>query len=316
MKKFKITFLLLWFAVILFLMTASFTNLIFNEDRKTVYNITFVLDDDQKPQYDLLKKGIEQARQGTGVKLYYLNLYDNTDKEDIVTQLKEQLAQKDMVIVKCDSTPLLSAAVQECSQPQKLICIQAGETVPAACCNIHTDERNRGLSLAQRIGKDQGNDCTVYVFGSAYEKAEQDTCIGGLQEGGLPVVHCLERSEEDLKKRLEEICAANEAAAVVGMQPEMVKRIVQLTEAAGTDAGAVPVYGFGFDSEVLQYLEEGRIKAVNVTSDYYAGYAGVYSAWLALEGEQVERNLELGSKTVGRDEMFLEEYAEVLFAGE
>lgn len=309
MKRFKILLLVLWCSLLLFLAAASFTNLIFDENEEKVYNVTVVLEDDQKPLYENMKAGIRKALEGTGVKIYYLNL-SGKDQAEICQSLEEQCREKDMVIVKCDSNPLLEPLLKQCDTRQKVICLNADDELSGILCNIHTDEYSRGESLAQRIEKEQGEDCILYVFGSAYEKLHQDVCALGLLGSNLKVIACLERSEEEICERLASIEASGENAAAVSVKTEFMKELAECQTKTGTE---IPLYGFGYDKEIIKLMEDDKIQAVNVVSDYSMGYMSMKTAALAIDGKLDYQEQVLESYTVGRDEIFSEKYENILF---
>ncbi|MDD6065375.1 MAG: substrate-binding domain-containing protein [Firmicutes bacterium] len=309
MKKRNILLLFLWCAGILFLMAASFTNLIFDENREKVYNISIVLDDDQKMEYENLKAGLNEALKGQGVKIYYLNLFGCSEQE-MQDKIQEHCEIKDMLIVKCDVSPRLQSLLEKCDSKKKIICLNGSEKLAGSACNIRTDAEERGRSLAQRICREQGEECTIYVFGSAYEKLSQDACAAALASDGMTVVPCLERSDADIRSRLKEIQAQEGKAAVVAMKTGFLKNLVELQVKENT---RIPLYGFGYDSEILKFMENGKIQAVNVIPDYYMGYLGMKTALLSLDKKLDYEDQILDSCTVGRDELFSEEYEDMLF---
>lgn len=308
MKKRNIILVSVWFCLLLFLMVASFTNLIFKEDQERVYNIAVVLDDDQKIEYENFKAGITEALKGKSVKVYYMNLF-GTDRDSIKEKLEKQCRQRDMVVVRCDANAILAELTEQIDTRGKLFCIQAKENPKGSLCNLAADDRQRGAQLGERILKEQGREKHIYVFGSTYEKLEQDESLVGLDEQ-VKVTNCMERSEEEIRNRIAQIKASGEEAVLVAMKLQTLKDLVEIQVKENT---RYPLYGFGYDREILAFMEEGKIQAVNIVPEYYMGYLAMNQALDVIEKTQKPKSQEMESYTIGSEEIFSEKYEDMLF---
>lgn len=308
MKKRNIILIGVWFCVLAFLIVASFTNLIFDENREEVYNIAVALDDDQKIEYENFKAGITEALKGKSVKVYYLNLF-GTDADTMKEKLEEQCRERDMVIVRCDANAILADLAGEIHTGGKLFCIHAKENPKGSLCNLSADEKKRGTLLGERILEEQGTKKHIYVFGSAYEKLEQDESLVGLDEQ-VQVTNCMERSEEEIRNRISQIRNSGEEAVLVSMKPQILKDLVEIQVKENT---RYPLYGFGYDREILEFLDEGKIWAVNIVPEYYLGYQAMKQALDVIEKKQKPKSREMESYTIGSNEIFSEKYEDMLF---
>lgn len=308
MKKRNIILIGIWFCLLTFLIVASFTDLIFKEDQEKVYNIAVVLDNDQKIEYENFKAGITEALKGKSVKVYYINLF-GTDRDSIKEKLETQCRKRDMVIVRCDSNAILSELTAQINTRGKLFCINAKENPKGSLCNLSADDRKRGILLGKRILEEQKQGKHIYVFGSTYEKLEQDESLIGLDEQ-IKVTNCMERSEEEIRNRISQIKASGEEAVLVAMKLKILKDLVEIQVKENT---RYPLYGFGYDREILAFMEEGKIQAVNIVPEYYLGYLAMTQALEAIEQKQKLQNQEMESYTIGSNEIFLEKYEDILF---
>lgn len=308
MKKRNVMLVCIWFLVLAFLMLAVFTNLIFNEDQEKVYNITVALDDDQKVEYENFKAGIKEALKGKSAKVYYLNLF-GTDADTIKEKLEEQCKTKDMVIVRCDSNAILASVVEKADTQGKLFCLNAKENPKGSLCNLSSDEKQRGILLGRRILEEQKDNSHIYVFGSAYEKLEQDEGMIGLDEEAK-VTNCMERSEEEIRNRISEIKDSGENAVLISMNESILKEMVEIQVKENTK---FPLYGFGYDREILKFMEEGKIQAVNIVPEYYLGYQAIMQAMEIVENNKRPKEQTLESYTIGNQEIFSEKYEDMLF---
>lgn len=308
MKKRNIILVGIWFCLLAFLLAASFTNLIFQENQEKVYNVAIVLDDDQKIEYENFKAGIAEALKGKSVKVYYLNLF-GTDADSMKEKLEEQCRQRDMVIVRCDANAMFADLTGEINTRGKLFCIHAEENPKGSLCNLSVDEKKRGTLLGERILEEQGTRKHIYVFGSAYEKLEQDESLIGLDEQ-VQVTNCMERSEEEIRNRISQIRKSGEEAVLVSMKPQTLKDLVEIQVKENT---RYPLYGFGYDREILKFMDEGKIQAVNIVPEYYLGYQAIEQALDAIEKKKKCQNQEMESYTISSNEIFSEKYEDMLF---
>ena len=60
----------------------------------------------------------------------------------------------------------------------------------------------------------------------------------------------------------------------------------------------VAVVAFDSDDAEIGYLQEGQIKALVVQNPFRMGYEGVQTAVAAINGEEVERNIDTGVTVV------------------
>lgn len=308
MKKRNIILVSVWFCLLFFLMVASFTNLIFNENQEKVYNIAVVLDDDQKIEYENFKAGITEALKGKSVKIYYLNLFGN-DRDSIKEKLEKECRQRDMVVVRCDANAILTDLTEQIDTQGKLFCIHAKENPKGSLCNLAADDRQRGVQLGERILEEQGWEKHIYVFGSTYEKLEQDESLVGLDEQ-VKVTNCMERSEEEIRNRIAQIKESGEEAVLTAMKLQTLKDLVEIQVKENT---RYPLYGFGYDREILEFMEDGKIQAVNIVPEYYLGYLAMNQALDAIEKRRKLQNKEMESYTIGSEEIFSEKYEDMLF---
>ena len=71
----------------------------------------------------------------------------------------------------------------------------------------------------------------------------------------------------------------------------------------------------GIDSslESIQFLEAGVMQGLVVQKPFNMGYLSVEKAVQLLEGVQVERNIDSGSKLITRENMYTDENQKLLF---
>lgn len=78
-------------------------------------------------------------------------------------------------------------------------------------------------------------------------------------------------------------------------------------------AGKVKVVGFDNSIEEIQFLEEGVCHGIIIQKPFNMGYLGVEQAVKILDGKQVEKNLDSGSKMITKDNMYEEENQRLLY---
>ncbi len=77
--------------------------------------------------------------------------------------------------------------------------------------------------------------------------------------------------------------------------------------------GIIPIVGFDNAAREMAYLESGVLYATVVQRPYNMGYSSIRKAESYLAGNKVEPFLNTGSIVITRDNMFRQEYQEVLF---
>lgn len=77
--------------------------------------------------------------------------------------------------------------------------------------------------------------------------------------------------------------------------------------------GKVKVVGFDNSIEEIQFLEEGVFQGIIIQKPFNMGYLGVEQAVKILDGKQVEKNLDSGSKLITKDNIYEEENQRLLY---
>lgn len=300
--------LLLWSAAVIALAVAAYTNLIFNDSDGSVPVVTVVLDNDSAGKYDNMKLGLQRAANEAGAKIYYDVL--GSEGEMQADDMTKELQSRKLLIVRCDANEdFTQAALDADSTGRKTVLVNPDPVSKGDYSVLSSDETGRGEHLGDLIADTEGKDTQVYVCGARTESAKQRA--EGLKNAGLSVTDCTRRDEAQSVTNAFYQAAADENSkrnVIVAMSPDTMNLVLEET-GSGTSAG---LYGFGSDNTILTAMENGKVRAVSVVSEYNLGYQSMKAA-LRLAGTGRKTNLTLESFSISKEDMFAPQYSDILF---
>ena len=261
-----------------------------------VYHVSVLRDAAESDRWKNLRAGMNQAALERNVDLRFIPRYDEgAAQSEILRQEWEGGADGVIVLPTEDLTPVLKEA------PDRLaVGILGPRTARGVgdCC-IAPDYAGMGRSLAEAAA--ELGSCTLYVEEGAGQTALElaQAVEAGLAGLGVP---CERRTADPA-----DLPPLPEHGALAAVEPELLEAICAVRGTRGR------VFGVGTSDTLLRALEEGRVAAMVVQSDYDMGYLAVSQVT-----EQLTRgktgDVTLETYTATGENMFRRPMADILFA--
>lgn len=264
-----------------------------------VYHVTVLLDGAGEDGWQSFRKGVTRAAQERNADVRFVTRYDG---EDIAAAQAEALRREwegeaDGAVVLPADAGALAAGLQDAPAEFKVVCAGAGVDSDKVSSSLSADGEAMGRALAQAVADDGRTACTIYRREDGAGPAGAfDGLTGALDALGIPWRTVRPPREGE----------ALPAGALLAVEPDLAEELSQREDGAGR------LYGIGSSGKLLQALEEGRIAALVVQSDYDLGYLSIQRLVGALEGKSQE-DVTLGCYTVTQETMFTDPLDQILF---
>lgn len=261
-----------------------------------VYHVSVLLDEAESDRWKNLRAGMNQAALERNVDLRFVTRYDEKVSQSNIFRQEWEGGADGVVILPVED---LTRAVKEA--PDRLAVGILGPRVDRGvgdCC-IAPDYASMGRSLAQAAAE-QGS-CTLYLEEGAGQTALKlaEAVEAGLAELDVP---CERRSVDPSN-----LPPLPEHGALAAVEPELLEAVCAVRGTAGR------VFGVGTTDELIHALEEGKLGALVVQSDYDMGYLAVTQVVEQLSRGKTE-DVTLATYTATKENMFQRPMADILFA--
>lgn len=274
-------------------------------------NVTVIVKATTSPYWQTVFAGAEAAAAELGVNLTTQGAAEESDIAGQISILENAVTQgPDAIVIAPTALEPLGAPIDRAAESVPVIMIDSAAQTEAYTSFLTTDNVAAGRLAAQAL-------------------ADAVEALHGAPEGeiailtALPGVGSLSQRDQGFREGLAEYPGLTEVANrfnnndanqalsntldILVANPNLVG-IFADNLPMGVGAGRaiaergleeqVAVVAFDSDDAEIGYLQEGQIKALVVQNPYRMGYEGVQTAVAAINGEEVERNIDTGVTVV------------------
>lgn len=305
MKKWKIIFGFFWCLGLILLFLAASTDLFFDESNTEIYRISVIWDDADEKYVKGYRDNISRYNLKQ-VEYHFCTLEkDLSAKGQMELIAREEEQGADLVVVKPFNEKELQELLNESGIRVPVICMDGKMESDKVKVSIYSDEAVRGRSLTQRICREHKG-AEICVLAEGRDPAREESIFYAIKEQAQKAG---QRAHQCSWKRGDDLPHGDEPGqtVLVAWNPGM------LETAAGQAKDGTALYGLGYTDSILHEMEQGKIQAISVHSNFYMGWTAIRYAFKILNGEGHEREVVLEDFTVGAEEMFEPEYEDILF---
>ena len=304
--------------ILLYLLSS--TDWIIKEKEVEVYPVSLIISDTSDDDYVNFRKGVDRAAVEYNVDVSFITLYE-----------KDNLAQQ-MELVHREAADGAGAVILdpvdelECRQYLEentygTPIILLGELSPDEEVKgaVHMDWTAAGRKLGEAITAEQSPDLPVWIFadnpyiGKAGEMKQGLTEV--LEKQGFSYTIVPRGTDDTYRSVIEKTVYPGSGTAVVAALD-----FASTAEAAEIVGGSSVygkyisgLYGVGMMPSLLDQLDKGTIRGLEVTNQFDAGYFAVKKAVQAIEKEQERSRLSLESYYIEKDELRSRKYEKKLY---
>ncbi len=290
------------------------------EQKKSMIFIPKVIDNEN----DFWTSVIEGARMAADEYNVELEIIAADSETDFVQQnelIREAIQkQPDVLLVSPSSytaaTKLLKQAVDK---GVRLVLLDSYVNEEVQEVLVATDNEGAGEELGNymRTLIDENTEIAIvgYVQGVSTAVEREEGVKNGLGAAAAQIVDtvfCDSEYEKAYDLTCELVEKHPDLGMIAGLNEYSATGVARAIRDLGLE-GEIKVVGIDSSLESIQFLEAGVMQGLVVQKPFNMGYLSVEKAVQLLEGVQVERNIDSGSKLITRENMYTDENQKLLF---
>ena len=282
-------------------------------DDARIYNISVIV----RAPGDRFMKGIEQAAIDFNVDLHFFSGYQKGDSAQQIEYLRRELdSDVDAVVIYAENAPALADFLGSQRNLPPIVTSGVRLGTEKTSAHVGADWRAIGRKLGKLICEDNGysDDAELVILCPEDIDAALSERLSGLtdmlMQEGMPylVRYCGESSGGAAGLFPPGgINSYGGHAAAAALDESL---LVQMCECAPQDCR---LYGIGFTNASRAYLENGRLSALVVYSEYSSGYMYLRAAVMAADKRPPKVDPELALYSASAESMYEEPLVNVLF---
>ncbi len=318
----RIMFGLVFFMLLIFLVLWSYTRL---SPRTTPYQVYFVgkTNNLSIEFWRTIDEGLGAAAKEFNVNLTQLNASDEGRVDENLAQFEKAVeAKPDAIILSASDYEVLAEPVAEAVRNgQKIIMLDSDvKRVKSAepLSLIATNNRVAGQTIAEYIAQDLKEDAKIVIIvqqlGVATADQRRQGVLDILEEKGFTDIVTIDAhgSKEIAKTELLKAIEQSQIDVVIAVNEYTTEAAALALKEAGQD-GLIPLAGIDSSRLLVPFIEDGTIKASVVQQPYNIAYLSVKAAVDALDGRSIPAQIDVESKLITKEDLYLPENQKLLF---
>lgn len=316
----------LLFALFLAVLAGTFLYLAFGPDAKKSsreYQLIYIpkTGDETNDFWSSLLSGARMAAQEDGVELTILAPDEEQDISQQETYLKQAIEEKpDALLLTPSSFEEYNDLLRQAKEEGIFLAfIDSYVSEDLQDLLVATDNIEAGRQLGEftkgLVGEDDQIAIVSHVKGvSTAVEREQGfrEGLGDLEKNIVEVVYCDSLFDKSTELTKELMKKYPDLKLIAGMNEYSSVGAARAVKSAGAK-DKITVVGIDSSQEAIQMMEEGVFKGLVIQKAFKMGYLGVKDTIRALNGEDVEKNVDSGCQLVTPENMYDSEIEKLLF---
>ncbi len=270
-----------------------------------------------------IDEGLNDAAKEFNVNLTKLNASDEGRVDENLALFQEAVAAKpEAIILSASDYAVLSEPVAAAVRSgQKIIMLDSDvKRIEGAepLSLIATNNRAAGQALAAHFSNDLDRDAKIVIIvqqdGVATADQRRQGILDVLQEKSFTDITTIDArgSKEIARTELLNLLEKSEVEMVVAVNEYTTEAAALALKEVDQD-GRIPLVGIDFSRLLVPFIEDGTIKATVVQQPYNIAYLSVKAAIDSLEGKNIPAQIDVESKLITKELLFLPENQKLLF---
>jgi len=286
------------------------------------YTIPVIVKSTNSEYWETVKVGAEDAADEFGAEVNYQGPASETDVDKQVTTVENAVTSDSDAIVLAASDPesLVPPVKMADEADIPVVLIDSGVNEDLGKSFVATDNEKAAAKAAKEMAEsidEEGKIAIVNFVAGASTAIDREN---GFKEEieKYPDVEIVNTFYSDADKSealniTENILTSTpDIKGIFGANEPSAAGVARAVQSAGKEDD-ITVIGFDSSDEEIELIEEGVMDGIVVQDPYEIGYKGVEQAVKAIEGEEVEKNVDTGSIYVNEDNLEDEEIRELLY---
>ncbi len=270
-----------------------------------------------------LDEGLNDAAKEFNVNVTFLKATDESHIDENRIFFEEAVAAKPELIIlsASDAVALADSVATAVKNGQKVIMLDSDvERTEGAepLSLIATNNRVAGQNIAAFLVEDLQPDAHIVIIvqqvGMATADQRRQGALDVLEEKGFSHITTIDAhsSKETAKTALLDLLAETKVDAVIAVNEYTTEAAAFALKEASMD-GKIPLVGIDSSRALVPFIEDGTIKASVVQQPYNIGYLSLKAAVEVLDGKQISSQIDVDSKLITKDVLYLPENQKLLF---
>lgn len=290
------------------------------EQKKRMIYIPKVIDNENDFWTSVID-GARMAAEEYGVELEIMAADSETDFVQQNELIREAIRkQPDALLVSPSSyTAATDLLRQAADQGVRLVLLDSYVDEEVQELLVATDNKEAGETLGNymRTLIDGNTEIAIvgYVQGVSTAVEREEGVRNGLGSAAgqiVDTVFCDSEYDKAYDLTCELVSKHPDLGVIAGLNEYSATGVARAIRDLGLE-DRIKVVGIDSSLESIQFLEAGIMQGLVVQKPFNMGYLGVEKAVQLLEGVQVERNIDSGSKLITRENMYTDENQKLLF---
>lgn len=289
-------------------------------------NITVIVKATTSPYWQTVFAGAEAAAAELGVNLTTQGAAEESDIAGQLSILENAVTQNpDAIVIAPTALEPLGAPIDRAAESVPIVMIDSAAETEAYTSFLTTDNFAAGQLAAQALadavealhGAPEGDIAILTALPGVGSLSQRDEGfrdgLGGY-EGMREVANRFNNNDANqaLSNTLDILVANPDLVGIFADNLPMGVGAGRAIAERGLE-DQVAVVAFDSDDQEIAYLQEGQIKALVVQNPYRMGYDGVVTAVAAINGEEVEREIDTGVTIVTQENFDTPEVQALLY---
>ncbi len=315
-----------WFViieVILAVVAAVLAFIVIREQSvKNIHKVSVILPDSEARYWSAFRYGLKMAAEDQGIELFVVSTGSELSLEEEMRLIRYEIEHgADALIIQPVSEAAAGKKIEELTKKLPVMLVgdimtDEGEISPLPVTG--PDDYAIGKALAQEVLRDFNGNVKGKALGFAVQDENAADVISrkkgfedALQGKGVRVSWTVSVSmEKSGRHRLE-----NQSKTDIVVALDDISLIRAGECSAANDLHGAMIYGIGHSTEAIYYLDTGVAECLVVPDEFNRGYQSLTETAETLGHVwHVMKNKVLSHKVIRREELFLKENQEILFA--
>lgn len=312
-QKKIIFFIFIGVAIIVFIFLLDF--LLSQDNKETVYNISYISDTSKNEDIRVISEGIDQAAKDMRVEVKSYTLVNEDELESQINLIEREVKDKvDAIIVAPSDSDKLSETIVESYKNIPIVLMNSKvnncSNIPIIAC----DNKVMGKEIASEIIRNGNTRKNIGIVMTNSDKSSlQDMYDGFVAEIGYSKNICKEfrlgNNSDEYSKKISEFIKSENIDVLVTFEREILEKAAQVKKENNLE---IELYGMGRTNKILSYLEEDIIDGIAVQNEFNLGYLGVKIAVDKLN-KQIISNETIDFSIINKSNMYWDKNQKILF---
>lgn len=296
--------------ILVFLYLLSSTDLIIKDATKPIYQISIILKENKDELYTNLKKGIEKAATEFNVDTNIISIV-NVNEISTSALIDEEIQEGANAIIIEPNIETENIENKDCP-----FVVIGDEKYSFIHSSLKFSYKELSLELAKNIEKKEGKIKEIYIFSHNKDTYDNKEIYKSIKEYFKDSkINLIDNKEDEtlFRNSIEELVLYDKEKPVfIASDSYSLNLIAKILSDSDVYRNKIKaVYGFTYNTYILNKIDEGIITGTMAFNDYELGYLAIKTAVAMIRKEVAEKEYQIDSRYI--DKIGLDEEENIRF---